>query len=83
MWCPPTEHLPRTAPCATLSGMAERNDLDLLGLSRSTAEGQTVALAGALAGQQGHRRTVARVLAFTWLGLMVAGLLGIVAVLVL
>ena len=79
----PTEHLPRAAPPVRHTvGMAERNDLDLLGLSRSTAEGQTVALAGALSGQQGRRRTVARVLAFTWLGLMVAGLLGIVGVLV-
>ena len=63
--------------------MAERSDLDLLGLSHSTAEGKTLAFDGALSGQQGRRRTVARLLAFIWLGLMVAGLLGIVAVLVL
>lgn len=60
--------------------MAERDDLDLIGLSRSTPEGQEVAFASSLSGQRGRRRTVARVLAFTWLGLMVLGLIGILVV---
>lgn len=62
--------------------MADGGNLDLIGLSRSTADGPGVAFAEALSEQQDRRRTVTRVLAFTWLGLMVLGLLGILVVVV-
>ncbi len=62
--------------------MADGGNLDLIGFSRSTADGPGVAFAAAPSEEQDRRRTVARVLAFTWLGLMVLGLLGILVVVV-
>jgi hypothetical protein len=53
------------------------DDRDRSGLTRSSVEGREVAFAGSLSGQQGWRRTAARVLAIGWLTLMAAGVLGV------
>ena len=59
--------------------MADRDDRDLLGLTLRAPEGQRLVLAEDLVEQRERRRAVARVLGFTWLALMVVGLLGFAA----
>jgi hypothetical protein len=54
------------------------NDNDRIGLSGSTADGQSVRLAGGLSGQTGWRRTAAKTFAVIWLGAMGVALVVII-----
>jgi hypothetical protein len=60
--------------------VATGDDGERIGLSRSTPDGQTVALAGALSGQRGWRRSMARVIAFGALTVIAVGVIASVVV---